>query len=126
MKVIFYILLLFTVCSCSSDEPGNKLTLSDLLHTSWTGEQVETMENGEIQTINFIVLFSTEQEGVVTYLSSTGTPIQNFPIYYRIEGDVMFLKGAFNGEYRIIKHSHNVIDMEAYLPNHSLITLWKK
>lgn len=126
MKVIFYILLLFTVCSCNSDEPSNKLTLSDLLHTSWTGEQVETMENGEIQTINFIVLFSTEQEGVVTYLSSTGTPIQNFPIYYRIEGDVMFLKGAFNGEYRIIKHSHDVIDMEAYLPNHSLITLWKK
>lgn len=126
MKVIFYILLLFTVCSCSSDEPSNKLTLSDLLHTSWTGEQVETMENGEIQTINFIVLFSTEQEGVVTYLSSTGTPIQNFPIYYRIEGDVMFLKGAFNGEYRIIKHSHDVIEMEAYLPNHSLITLWKK
>lgn len=126
MKVIFYILLLFTVCSCSSDEPSNKLTLSDLLHTSWTGEQVETMENGEIQIINFIVLFSTEQEGVVTYLSSTGTPIQNFPIYYRIEGDVMFLKGAFNGEYRIIKHSHDVIEMEAYLPNHSLITLWKK
>lgn len=126
MKVIFYILLLFTVCSCSSDEPSNRLTISDLLHTSWTGEQVETMENGEIQTINFIVLFSTEQEGVVTYLSSTGTPIQNFPIYYRIEGDVMFLKGAFNGEYRIIKHSHDVIEMEAYLPNHSLITLWKK
>lgn len=126
MKVIFYILLLFTVCSCNSDEPSNKLTLSDLLHTSWTGEQVETMENGEIQIINFIVLFSTEQEGVVTYLSSTGTPIQNFPIYYRIEGDVMFLKGAFNGEYRIIKHSHDVIEMEAYLPNHSLITLWKK
>ncbi|MCM1139453.1 MAG: hypothetical protein NC453_12855 [Muribaculum sp.] len=126
MKVIFYILMLFTVCGCSSDDPSNKLTLSDLLHTSWTGEQVETMENGEIQTINFIVLFSTEQEGVVTYLSSTGTPIQNFPIYYRIEGDVMFLKGAFDGMYRIIKHSKDVIEMEAYLPNHSLITLWKK
>ena len=118
--------MLFTVCGCSSDDPSNKLTLSDLLHTSWTGEQVETMENGEIQTINFIVLFSTEQEGVVTYLSSTGTPIQNFPIYYRIEGDVMFLKGAFDGMYRIIKHSKDVIEMEAYLPNHSLITLWKK
>lgn len=126
MKIVFYILILFSICSCSSDEPSNKLTDIDLLHTSWIGKQIETLEDGKTQTINFIVLFSSEQEGVVTYLNSTGVPIQNFPIYYRIEGDILFLKGAFNGEYRIIKHSINEIEMEAYLPNHSLITLCKK
>lgn len=126
MKIVFYILILFSICSCSSDEPSNKLIDIDLLHTSWTGKQIETLEDGKTQTINFIVLFSSEQEGVVTYLNSTGVPIQNFPIYYRIEGDILFLKGAFNGEYRIIKHSINEIEMEAYLPNHSLITLCKK
>ena len=126
MKTILYTLLVLLICSCSSDEPYKELTINDLLGTSWAGKQIETMANGETQTMNFIILFSSEQEGVVTYLDSTGTPLQNFPIYYRIERDVMSLKGAFNGEYRVIKHSSDVIEMEAYLPNHSIITLYKK
>ena len=42
------------------------------------------------------------------------------------EGSVFNLKGAFNGNYRVLKHSHDIIEMEAYLPNHSLIILTRK
>ena len=126
MKHIFYFFIFFMLCSCSSDEPNYEFTINDLLYTAWTGEQTEILENGTSQTIDFIILFSTEKEGQVTYLDSNGTPFQNFPIYYRIKGSIISFKGAFEGEYRIINHSQNTIKLEAYLPNHSIITLSRK
>ena len=119
-------IFIFILTGCKSDEPANELTIDDLLYSSWNGKKTETMENGKVQTINFIILFTTAKEGEVTFLSSAGVPIQNFPIYYRIEGGIFFLKGAFDGNYKVLKHSHNLIEMEAYLPNHSLITLYRK
>lgn len=124
MLIIGIMISLFT--GCQSDEPAKELTIDDLLYSAWNGQQVETMENGTVKKISFIILFTTAKEGEVTYLSSTGVPIQNFPIYYRIEGGIFFLKGAFDGNYKVLKHSHNLIEMEAYLPNHSLITLYRK
>lgn len=115
---------LFT--GCRSDEPAKELTIDDLLYSAWNGQQVETMENGTVEKISFIILFTTAKEGEVTYLSSTGVPIQNYPIYYRIEGGLFHLQGAFKGNYRVLKHTDKVIEMEAYLPNHSLITLYRK
>ena len=115
---------LFT--GCRSDEPAKELTIEDLLYSAWNGQQVETMENGTVEKISFIILFTTAKEGEVTFLSSTGVPVQNFPIYYRIEGDIFYLQGAFKGDYRILRHTDKVIEMEAYLPNHSLITLYRK
>lgn len=111
---------------CKSDEPSNELTIDNLLYSAWNGQQVETMENGTVEEISFIILFTTTKEGEVTFLSSTGVPLQNFPIYYRIEGDIFYLQGAFNGDYRVLKHTDKVIEMEAYLPNHSLMTLTRK
>ncbi|MDE5870491.1 MAG: hypothetical protein K2H22_00885 [Muribaculaceae bacterium] len=115
---------LFT--GCKSDELAKELTIDDLLYSAWSGQQVETMENGTVKKTGFIILFTTAKEGEVTFLSSTGVPVQNFPIYYRIEGGIFHLKGAFEGEYRVLKHSRNAMEMEAYLPNHSLITLVRK
>ena len=115
---------LFT--GCRSDEPAKELTIDDLLYSAWNGQQVETMENGTVKKISFIILFTTAKEGEVTYLSSTGVPVQNFPIYYRIEGGLFYLQGTFKGNYRVLKHTDKVIEMEAYLPNHSLITLYRK
>ena len=115
---------LFT--GCRSDEPAKELTIDDLLYSAWNGQQAETMENGTVKKISFIILFTTAKEGEVTYLSSTGVPIQNYPIYYRIEGGLFHLQGAFKGNYRVLKHTDKVIEMEAYLPNHSLITLYRK
>lgn len=126
MKYLINFFIFFTLCSCGSDEPDYDLTINDLLYTTWTGVQTETMENGTVQTINFIILFTTEKEGMVTYLDSNGTPLQNFPIYYKIEGTIMSFKGAFKGDYRIISHSKNAIELEAYLPNHSIINLSRK
>lgn len=111
---------------CKSDEPFNELNIDNLLYSAWNGQQVETMENGNVEKISFIILFKTTKEGEVTFLSSTGVPLQNFPIYYRIEGDIFYLQGAFKGDYRVLKHTDKVIEMEAYLPNHSLMTLSRK
>lgn len=119
-------ILIFILTGCKSDEPANELTIDDLLYSSWNGQQEETMEDGNVQKINFIILFTTAKEGGVTFLNSAGVPIQNFPIHYRIEGGIFYLKGAFNGDYKVLKHSDNLIEMEAYLPNHSLITLTRK
>ncbi|WP_290388392.1 hypothetical protein [uncultured Duncaniella sp.] len=118
------LILLFT--GCKSDEPAKELTIEDLLYCSWCGQQEETMEDGNVQKIKFIMLFSSAKEGEVTFLSSAGVPIQNFPIYYRIEGGMFYLKGAFDGDYKVLKHSESIIELEAYLPNHSLITLTRK
>ncbi|PNP95539.1 hypothetical protein BFS16_03960 [Hoylesella timonensis] len=127
LKQIFLILILpLFFVACSSDEPEKELSISDLLHSSWSGEQVETLENGSVQKIKFIILFSNEKDGMVTYLDAAGTPLQNFPIYYKIEGDLMSMKGAFEGNYKIVKHTKKMIEMEAYLPNHSIITLYRK
>ena len=118
------IISLFT--GCKSDEPDKELTISDLLYSAWNGQQVETMENGAIKKTGFIILFTTAKEGEVTFLSSSGVPVQNFTIYYSIEGGIFHLNGAFTGDYRVLKHTDKVIEMEAYLPNHSLITLSRK
>ena len=78
-------ILIFILTGCKSDEPANELTIDDLLYSSWNGQQAETMENGDVQTINFIILFTTAKEGGVTFLNSAGVPIQNFPIHYKRE-----------------------------------------
>ena len=124
LLIIGIMISLFT--GCRSDEPTKELTIDDLLYSAWNGHQEETMENGTVEHIRFIILFTTAKEGVVTFLSSTGAPVQNYPIYYRIEGDLFYLQGAFKGDYRVLKHTDKVIEMEAYLPNHSLITLYRK
>ena len=124
MLIIGIMISLFT--GCRSDEPAKELTIEDLLYSAWNGQQVETMENGTVEKISFIILFTTAKEGEVTFLSSTGVPVQNFPIYYKIEGDIFHLQGAFKGDYRVLKYSDKIIEMEAYLPNHSIITLYRK
>ena len=52
--------------------------------------------------------------------------VQNYPIYYRIEGGIFYLQRAFKGDYRVLMHTDKVIGMEAFLPNHSLITMYRK
>lgn len=127
IRSIFLIVLLpLFLVACGSDEPDKDLSISDLLHSSWSGEQVQTLEDGSAQEIKFIILFTNEKDGMVTYLDAAGTPLQNFPIYYKIEGGLMSLKGAFEGDYRILKHTKNMIEMEAYIPNHSIITMYRK
>lgn len=124
LLIMGILISLFT--GCQSDEPSKELTIDNLLYSAWNGQNVETMEDGTVEKISFIILFTTAKEGEVTFLSSTGVPLQNFPIYYNIEGGIFHLKGAFKGDYRVLKHTDKVIEMEAYLPNHNLMTLTRK
>ncbi len=119
-------IMISLLSGCKSDEPSKELSIDDLLYSAWSGQHVVTMENGTVEKTSFIILFTTTKEGEVTFLSSTGEPVQNFPIYYRIEGNILHLQGAFNGNYRVLKNTDKVIEMEAYLPNHSLMTLYRK
>ena len=90
-------IMISLLTGCKSDEPAKELTIDDLLYSAWNGQQVETMENGAVKKTGFIILFTTAKEGEVTFLSSSGVPVQNFPIYYTIEGGIFHLKGAFEG-----------------------------
>lgn len=84
-------IMISIISGCKSDEPSKELSIDDLLYSAWSGQQVVTMENGTVEKTSFIILFTTTKEGEVTFLSSTGEPVQNFPIYYRIEGNILHL-----------------------------------